>query len=289
MVDEDLRGQMISFQKDEITEHHFYEHLARREKCPDNKEVLESISRDELAHYNFWRNKTGEDVSPSWPTLLKYRFLSRVFGITFSIKLLEGNEERAQREYEFMTRYFPEAGRLVEEEDAHERKLINMIDERRLRYSGAVVRGLNDGIVELTGEVAGLTFVFQDTSLIAFVAIISGMVGSLSLASSEYLAAEWEEGPQTPLGSAAYTLIGFFITLFFLIWPYLLIGDPYLALMIVIVNAIVLILFFNYHLSVAKEIHFKRRFGKMLMISLGIAAISFVIGFLVKTYFHLEV
>jgi hypothetical protein len=34
-----------------------------------------------------------------------------------------------------------------------------MIDERRLNYTGAVVKGLNDGIFEITGEVAVLTFV----------------------------------------------------------------------------------------------------------------------------------
>ncbi len=97
--------------------------------------------------------------------------------------------------------------------------LLDMIDERRLKYTGSVIRGLNDGIVEITGEVAGLTFVFNDTTLVGVIALISGIVASLPLLSSEYLAARWEQGIQTPVGSAAYTLVAFLIAVTFIIFP----------------------------------------------------------------------
>lgn len=178
--------------------------------------------------------------------------------------------------------------RLVDEESAHEKELVNLIDEKRLRYTGAVVRGLNDGIVEITGEVAGLSFVFHDSFLIGVIALITGSVGSLSLASSEYLAAGWEEGPQTPLGAAGYTVVAYILSLLVLIWPFLLISEPFLALAIVIINAIILIFFYNYHLSIVKEIPFGRRFTQMLLISLGIAVISFLLGYLIRSAFHIE-
>jgi len=48
---------------------------------------------------------------------------------------------------------------------------------------------------------------------------------------------------------------------------------------------ILIILIFTYYISVAKEIPFKKRFLEMALISLGIAAISFGIGVLIKIFF----
>ncbi len=288
MLEESLRKKILGYQKVEITEHHFYRRLAESMKEEGNREILKRISRDELAHYDYWKKHTGEEVKPSELRLAEYLILSRIFGITFAIKLIEKNEAHAQEAYDAVSHHIPEVRKLVDEENAHEKELINLIDEKRLRYTGAVVRGLNDGIVEITGEVAGLSFVFHDSLLIGVIALITGSVGSLSLASSEYLAAGWEEGPQTPLGAAGYTVVAYMLSLLVLIWPFLIISEPFFALAIVIVNAIILIFFYNYHLSVAKEINFSRRFIQMLLISLGIAVISFLLGYLIQDIFHIE-
>ena len=42
-----------------------------------------------------------------------------------------------------------------------------MLDEERLQYTGSMVLGLNDALVELTGALAGLTFAFQNLRLVA--------------------------------------------------------------------------------------------------------------------------
>ena len=42
-----------------------------------------------------------------------------------------------------------------------------MLDEERLHYIGAMVLGLNDALVELTGSLAGFTFAMQNTKIIA--------------------------------------------------------------------------------------------------------------------------
>jgi VIT1/CCC1 family predicted Fe2+/Mn2+ transporter len=41
---------------------------------------------------------------------------------------------------------------------------------------------------------------------------------------------------------------------------------------------------FTYYLSVAKDISFRKRFLEMVLISLGIAALAFIIGFLARTF-----
>jgi ABC-type Mn2+/Zn2+ transport system permease subunit len=59
--------------------------------------------------------------------------------------------------------------------------------------------------------------------------------------------------------------------------------DPYHALAFTLAGAVLVILLFTSYLSVAKDIPFSKRFGEMLLISLGIAAISFVTGILIRT------
>ncbi len=50
-----------------------------------------------------------------------------------------------------------------------------------------------------------------------------------------------------------------------------------------------IILFFNFYISVAKELPFKERFFEMLYISLGVASISFLIGYVVRVYFKIDI
>ncbi|MFP4169922.1 MAG: VIT1/CCC1 transporter family protein [Methanomassiliicoccales archaeon] len=283
----EVRQRILRAQRNEITEHHFYSSLAKRSKDEKNSETLAKIAGDELVHYRFLKGLTSVDVGPDRWKLFRYNLISRVFGITFAIKLMERGEEEAEEEYMEIAEYYPEASRISKEEDEHEHMLINMLDERRLNYAGAMVKGTNDGIIELTGEVAGLTFVFQNTSIIALIAFISSIAGTLSLGSSQYLAGNWERDC-TPVWNAAYSVAAHLFTLLLLISPYLLIDDPHISLIAVLVLAVLLILVLNFYLSVAMDFSFKRRFIEMMAISLGIAAITFLIGFTIEHFLHLD-
>lgn len=289
MIPDIPSSKILAFQKTEITLYRFYALLANIIRGERNREVLRKISDDELAHYEYWKKKSGCDVRPDRIKIIFYLLLSKIFGITFAIKLMERHEVRAQQLYNAHSNDDPGVKRIVDDEMSHEEELIGLIDERRLRYIGAIVRGMNDGIVEITGEVAGLSFVFDESLIIGIVALITGSVGSLSLASSEYLAANWEEGNQTPIGSAAYTVVAYMLTILVLIWPLLTGLPPISALAIVVINATILIFVFNYHLSVAKELEFGKRFKQMLLVSLGIAFVSFALGYVIKYVLHLEI
>jgi VIT1/CCC1 family predicted Fe2+/Mn2+ transporter len=51
---------------------------------------------------------------------------------------------------------------------------------------------------------------------------------------------------------------------------------------------VLIIFIFNYYLATAKDLNFKRRFAEMTLISLGVAAISFGVGFVLKTVLGLD-
>jgi Integral membrane protein DUF125. len=74
--------------------------------------------------------------------------------------------------------------RIIDEENKHEKKLISLIDEKRLSYIGSFVLGLNDALVELTGALAGLTLALNNAKIIAMVGLITDIAASMSMAVS---------------------------------------------------------------------------------------------------------
>lgn len=286
-LDEKTRKLVLSFQKSEITEHIIYRKLSERIKNPENSRVLGEISSEELEHYNFWRKYTGEDVKPDKKKIWFYLFISRFFGLTFSIKLMELNEVGAGAAYENIAKVIPEALDIAVEEDEHERELMDMIDEERLRYVGSIVLGLNDALVELTGALSGFTLALRDTDLIAVVGLVTGISASLSMAASEYLATKTEEDEKHPVKASLYTGTAYIITVFVLILPFFFFQNPFISLSVTITSAVIVIMIFTYYISVAKDLPFKRRFFEMAAISLGVSAISFFIGHLVRIVFKM--
>jgi VIT1/CCC1 family predicted Fe2+/Mn2+ transporter len=71
--------------------------------------------------------------------------------------------------------------------------------------------------------------------------------------------------------------------------PYLLIENYYIDLAIALGTAILIIAAFNYYISVAKDEPFRPRFLEMAGLSLGVAAFSFVIGYLIRQFLGIEV
>ncbi|MBN1398245.1 MAG: VIT1/CCC1 transporter family protein [Bacteroidetes bacterium] len=288
-ISEQLRKKLLVFQKNEITEHHIYTKLAKRIKVPENCRILENIAEQELQHYHTWRTYTKQDVQPSTWRIWKYYWISRIFGFTFGVKLMERGEEDAQGSYEQLKDVIPEAEAVIREENQHETALLKLLDEEKLRYTGSMVLGLNDALVELTGALAGLTLALQDTKLIALTGSITGIAAALSMGASEYLSTRAEETVKNPLRASIYTGVTYLVTVLLLILPYLILENYYLCLGCTLAEAIIIIALFNYYISVAMDKPFGKRFLEMAGLSLGIAAFSFFIGFLMRTFLHIDI
>ena len=288
-ISEDIRKKILLFQETEITEYHIYKRLAKHIKSAENAKILDAIAEDELRHYNGWKKYTNEEVQPKWINVWFYYLVSILFGFTFGVKLMEQGEEKAQVNYEAVSRVIPEAAVYQDEEDKHEHQLIEMLDEERLQYAGSVVLGLNDALVELTGALAGLTLALQDVKLIALSGLITGIAASLSMAASEYLSTRSEKTSKNPVRAAVYTGIAYITTVTLLILPYLLFDNFYLDLAIALTTAVIIIAVFNYYISVAKGESFRERFIEMAGLSLSVAAFSFVIGYFIRQWLGIEI
>ncbi len=285
----ELHQQLLSFQRNEITEHNIYTRLARSMKSPENRAVLEKIATDEYNHYNMWKSYTKADVKPNQLIMWFYYLVSRIFGFTFGIKLMERGEEEAQVNYNLLRGEIKEIDAFLRDENSHEEALIAMLDEESLRYAGSIVLGLNDALVELTGALAGLTLALQNTQLIALSGMITGVAAALSMAASEYLSTSSEETEKNPMKASIYTGIAYIITVAILILPYLIFENYYACLAFVLIAAVLIIAGFNYYISVARDVPFRRRFLEMAGVSLGVATLSFVLGYFIRTVLGVEI
>lgn len=288
-ISPELRQHVLAFQRNEITEYHIYSRLAKAIKDPQNGQILEKIARDELGHYHLWKRYTQAEVKPDQGKVWFYYLVSRIFGYTFGIKLMEQGEERAQQNYQLLEGKIEDIDQFLKDENEHEEALIGLLDEESLRYAGSIVLGLNDALVELTGALAGLTLALQNTQLIALSGLITGIAAALSMAASEYLSTRSEETEKHPLKASIYTGVAYIITVIILILPYLILGNYYLCLAVALISAVLIIAIFNYYISVAKDAPFRRRFFEMAFLSLGVAALSFVLGYFIRSALGVEV
>ncbi len=289
-ISEATKKLITAMQQNEITEAAIYRNISTMVKSPQDKQVLLDISACEEEHAAIWQSYTGISPKPQKLKVLWYTAIARFVGYTFALKLMEGGEHSAGNAYAELTHEVPEAVQIAREEQEHEAALIDLLDEERLQYVGAMVLGLNDALVELTGTLAGLSFALQNNRLVALSGLITGVSATFSMASSAYLQAK-SEGEQNAFKSSLYTGVMYLITVALLVLPYFLLPQhqfiPALAMMLAIVVLIIFI--FTYYISVAKSLPFKKRFLEMFTISISVAVLSFVIGIVVKSVLGIEV
>lgn len=286
-ISETMKKELTGYQVNEITESLVYAALAEREKDPHNREVLLSIAAEEKTHYDILSRYTERTPSAAKRTVSYYTWIARLFGITFAVKLMEKNEGHSRQHYARYTDY-PELQQISDDEERHEQELIGLINEERLGYMGSVVLGLNDALVEFTGALAGFTLALSDSKLIALTGSITGIAAALSMASSEYLSIRSEGGGKHPVKAALYTGIAYLFTVAALVAPFVFCSRVLAALGIMLGIAVSIIALFNYYYSVARDESFKKRFTEMALLSFGVAALSFGIGYLLKLFTGIE-
>lgn len=290
-MDEETLSALSKMQQGEITEHKIYSNLAAIQKGAVNRKVLERIAADELKHYGILKDATKKEFGPSPLRVWFYTSLGRTLGLEFTLKIMENGEVGAQAKYARFAEAFPAVKELIKDEEKHEAGLIDMISEERLNYASAIVLGLNDALVELTGALAGLTLAFQNGTFIGVSGLVIGIAAALSMAASSYLSTR-EEGVavgKTAFKSATYTGITYMLTVLILISPYFFIDNVYAALGGMLAIALVVIASYTFYISTAKSQKFFARFAEMAAISLAVAGISFAVGYFARILFGLGV
>ena len=282
-MEDDRRARLLKLQRMEATEAEVYRRLARMQKDQVNRSILEGISLEEERHEAVIAGMTGEKVRPDMRKVRRQIMLARLFGFTFSVKMMEATEQDAAAEYRELG-----LDDIAEEEEAHEENMIGMLDEERLRYSGSVVLGMSDALVELTGALAGLTFALQSLNLVALAGLVTGVSAAFSMGASEYLSSRAEKKSESAVKAAFFTWISYLITVLLLVSPYLLFSadspdfqglEPHVqALLCTFFIGLLIVAVFNFYVSVVEEVSFRSRFAETAAILGVVSLISYGIG-----------
>lgn len=287
-----LKPEVLAFvtrmYDDEATGAAVYAALAKRTKSPGNKEVLQRIAADERKHMRTWGSYVERPAKVQRSRVLLYSFLARIFGLTFTINLMESGEHEAIASYEKLGEQLPAALDIQKDEERHEMELAEMIEEEGLSYISSMILGLNDALVELTGALAGFTLALNDNQMVGLAGFITGVAATLSMAASEYLAKKADPGEKHPLKAAAYTGFAYMFTVALLLMPYAMLSSPIGALAWCLCNAALIILGFTYFVSVVRKESFLKGFREMITISFSVALISFLIGWGARAWLNVD-
>lgn len=235
-----------------------YKALLEKEKKSQYQEILR-----ELIEYKS-SQLSGEAVAvkklPGW-----LRVTRKFIGFTFAVKLVEGKnpDERTKQIYE-------------------------KIEEERVDFTGSIILGLNDGLIELTGVLVGFSSAFSNQAVVAMSGFITGIAAALSMASSAYMQARHEDGNKHPVKAAVYTGIAYFIVVMLLISPYVLVQGIPTARGVMFVIIFVILASVSLYTSTLFDRKFMKQFGELVVFSMGVALISYLIGYLFRNLTGVE-
>lgn len=286
----DIQKILLRIQQSEMTEAAAYHAMADAIKDEHNREALTRVAGEIASQAKALETYTNKQLAADERKVKRYARMARIFGFTFAAKLMDRRKIKFVNHSKRLLSEMPEVEKMQADEQKRDDELFALLNEKRLSYVGAMILGMNDAIVEITGTLAGLTLAMQNTRLIALSGLITGVAATLSMAASEYLA-ERSDGKGDAAKSGLMTGGAYFITVVILLLPYLILDDKMylLAMGIMLVLVVLILAGFNFYTSVARDVSFGKNFGQMCAISLGVAALSFVLGYAVRTFLGVDV
>ena len=283
-------NKALKQQQNEIDDFTIYSMLSISDKSEANQVIFRKIAKEEQGHYTYLKTYTHQELQPRRYVVLFYLLLSKIVGISFTLKFLEKREEGAKAFYQELIKIDSKAKEIYEQEIHHEIELIDMLHDKKLLYAGAIVLGMNDALVELTGTLSGIALAFDKSVVVGVTGLIMGIAASLSMAGSAYLEYKENVGDDVnPLTYSLYTGISYIVTTAILVAPFFMFAKISIAMMWMFGAALLTILLYNFYISVAKDLSFWKRVREMSFITFGVALISFGIGYVVKHYFGIEI
>ncbi len=252
----------------------------------EHAKVFKRLAEQERKHYEFWKSVAGECSEPNvskLPIVLAYHLL----GPVYVFKMLEKGEKEAANEYSRLAKEVEDEEvrrKLMEialEEEAHEKALLEEIEDVRVKYMSFIALGLADAIVEITGVNAGFLGATASTTMAGVAGLVVGFSASLSMAGAAYLQAKHGSEPIRPVLSALVTGVAYMLAVLLLVLPFFVLNSIASAFLASITVAVLLIAGFSYYSSIIEDKRFIREFTESTILMLGTAGATYVFGQLV--------
>ncbi len=190
--------------KEEILGATVYGELAKIEKNPKVKEVLEELANGERSHASFWKEvadsrgiKLDELGFLDKLKIRLFKLFRRVFSLPLTLKLVERGEISDAEKYyqlakvaEFNDTERQKLSSIMMQELVHEDLLVQtQINADKIRDS---IYAVSDGLIEVLAGVSGLSSILATPFLVALGGLIIGISGTISMSIGAYLSSSSE-------------------------------------------------------------------------------------------------
>jgi len=201
-MDDRATALVQQFYNDELRDHLAYTALAKSEGDLRLRDVLLRSAGMELRHSTFWRRhlESRQAPVPATPALrlrlFALRLLRRLVNPVLLIAMLEVGEAGAVKKYfrclktlDLSEGEQAALRQVIVEEIEHEVAFRRESQRLGLEHVRDFVLGMNDGLIEVLGVVAGLSAVYPKAPvLVAVSGLIVGVAGALSMAIGAFVA-----------------------------------------------------------------------------------------------------
>jgi Uncharacterized membrane protein len=152
-------------------------------------------------------------------------------------------------------------------------------------YKGSMVLGLNDALVGKLAALAGFSVLFQNTHTIVLAIIVTTIAGALSMAAGEYLQKDLEGNVRDSKKSAAYTGAAYLSVSLALVLPFVVFSEYLTALIATLIIAFIIVVSFAYYSAPIRKSFRLSQLPQKLLLSFGVAGLSFMLGLVLKLWF----
>jgi vacuolar iron transporter family protein len=287
--------------------YYIFSKLAENEKNKEIKAILSNLALQEELHSRMWgsliegkfRNtKSGADATANLLLGLK-----SILGIELTVKTMEYNETAQKRKLDLEGKSMPFTKKekdTIKKIESLERENEDPLKQKLLSYNAvlnnirSVIFGMNDGLVEILGAVAGFAAALQQPLLIIAAGLIVAISGTLSMAGGAYLSIEYEQsvrkkGSESSKSAAFYTGLAYILGSLVPLLPFLFGLSGWSAIGISIVLTAIVLSVVSIIISIISDTSIRQRIFRTLLISLGIVAITVTLGVLARGFLHINV
>ena len=289
-----------------------YSKLSKSERSPEIRKMMADLAVLEKSHGDLWRDALNEPVPEEnvrqpikIATIIALRHL---LGLAFTIKIIEHSEgnlhnrladelkrhkasKREERDIEKV--------RKSEEKDEEylETRIIGF--NRFFKNVRDIMFGMNDGLVELLAVVVGLAAAIEVPLIVFIAGFIVAISGTLSMAVGAYLSTDYQEkiGSKSgksrerasALSSGLYVGTFYFIGTLFPLSPFIFGISGYTGIIIAIIVTSAALTFTSATISLVSDKSVIKGILKTLVLSLGVAAITIILGAYIKSAYHVAI
>ncbi len=309
----DKRGILSELYKEELLHKEVYEAFHKSARSANLSRITGRLVELEKYHAELWGRMldvNGFERPESSHKLDKFLILlgKAIFGIAVTVKTIEHMEAGLHQVFSKIAPWHGLSkkekelvGKIRKSEEGEEEKLEGMIVASSKIFNNIrdVMFGMNDGLVELLAVVVGFAAALRVPYLVFIAGGITAVAGTMSMAAGAYLSTSYErdisKGTAATRGAPTARSSGFYVGIFYLIGtafplaPFALGYSGAVGIVSAIILTSIVLTITSSMIALASDKSIIKSVAKTLVLSLGAAVATIILGSYVRMVFHITI